>query len=274
VAAAVVELVTTREASMTGGPSPGKLVSLDGTFAVLTDPQGRFSFAGLPAHNPKPLINVGVKHPEFQAISRMDLEMAIDPKTSPLIVMEPGCTVSGVVVNRRGDPISGASVRVPGEEFPDEGLTTTLTDGDGRFQLRNVTPGRRIVLAQSRHLAAAWSLVVTHPDRPVQNQFVLNPGESLTGKVIDPDGKPASGAWVGGSLLIPSEGTVSAELHLDASTLTAEDGSFRLAALPSGELMLRAAVDEMQELSGEVRVTGTTREVIITLKEIEPPPLK
>ena len=107
---------------MTGGPSPGKLASLDGTFAVLTDSQGRFSFAGLPAHNPNPLINLGVKHPEFLAISWTDLEVAIDSKTSPMIVMEPGCTVSGVVVNRRGDPISGASVRVPGQEFPEEGL--------------------------------------------------------------------------------------------------------------------------------------------------------
>ncbi len=122
------------------------------------------------------------------------------------------------MVNRRGDPVSNASVRVRGLDLGDEG-TTSLTDSEGRFQLRNVEPGRKLVLVQSPHLAAAWTLVVADPQQPVQNQFVIQPGESLAGKVRDPHGQPVAGASVGCSLMT-SDGLADGELELGLSTLT------------------------------------------------------
>jgi uncharacterized GH25 family protein len=269
VVGAVVKVYPTRRASITGGPILDDLVDLPGTFAVQTDSQGRFSFRGLPAPDPKHQTHLDVTHPEFQANSSMDDENAVDPATTPLITLEPGCTVAGVVVNRRGDPVSGASVRVKSLHLGDED-TTSLTDSEGRFQLRNVEPGRKIVLVQSPRLAAAWTLVVADPRRPVQNQFVLQPGETIGGKVLDPDGKPVAGASVGCSLLASDDVAADGELELELSTPTAEDGSFRLGPLPPGGLLLRADLDS-HKANGELTVTDITKQAVITLKKPEPP---
>jgi Carboxypeptidase regulatory-like domain len=184
-------------------------------------------------------------------------------------MLEPGCTVSGVVVNRRGDPVSCAFVRVPGFEYPDEGLTS-LTDREGRFQFRNVPPGGRIVLVESQHLAAAWSQVVADPRRPVQNQFVLQPGDALAGKVVDSDGKPVASATVNCALVIPSDAVAQGELNLAVSAFTAADGTFRLAPVPPGELLLKAF--GTHDTYGELRVANSSREVVITVRNPEPPP--
>ena len=60
---------------------------------------------------------------------------------------EPGRTVAGTVVDEEGKPIAGATVELPLPASPyltrdpAPGRAMTLTDGDGRFELK-LPPGR------------------------------------------------------------------------------------------------------------------------------------
>ena len=252
--------------SSRGGPKPGDFVDhLRGRILVRTDPQGRFSFQGIPSPDPQRPIMLNARHPDFQASDLFTVQVPADPGAAPILTLEPGCTVSGSVVNRRGNPVPGASVRVfdPSMNFEEQ---STHTDRDGRFAFHNVNPGRRRVLVQPRHLAAAWAEVVANPTRPVQNQFVVEPGDSIGGKVVDKAGKPVAGASVGCAVRNSEEGLFARELELNTWTRTAEDGSFRLDPLPRGDLRLIAAA-ESRRLAGDVVLSGNRADVVIKVEE-------
>ena len=108
------------------------------------------------------------------------------------------------------------------------------TSTDGRFALHDVKPGRWTVVVQAEGHAPAWAPIVADVSRPVENQFVLEPGEFITGKVIGTDGKPVPGAAVGWANPIRADGKPDEPLELNAMTATAEDGSFRLGPLAPG----------------------------------------
>ena len=67
---------------------------------------------------------------------------------------EPGRTVAGTVVDEEGKPIAGATVELPLPASPyltrdpAPGRAMTLTDGDGRFELK-LPPGRTLDAPQT-----------------------------------------------------------------------------------------------------------------------------
>jgi hypothetical protein len=146
---------------------------------------------------------------------------------------------------------------------------TAHTDRNGRFEFHNMMPGRRWILVQAQHLAAAWTEIVASPARPVQNQFVLEPGDSIGGKVVNKTGKPVAGVSVGCGVRFSGVRGIARELSFDTWTLTAEDGSFRLGPLPPGELRLTAVLESLR-LAGEAVVEGNRADVVITVAEEAP----
>ena len=209
-----------------------------------------------------------MRHPEFRFPALFTVQVPTETRSAPVLTLEPGCEVSGVVVTRSGNAVAGASVRVF-ETFMEFEQQTTYTDRNGRFEFHNIMPGRRRILVQAQHLGAAWTEIVASPARAVQNQFVLEPGDSVGGKVVDKTGKPVAGVSVGCGVRFSTMRVNVSTLALNTWTLTAEDGSFRLGPLPPGELRLTALLESLR-LAGDAVVDGNRADVVITVAEEAP----
>jgi protocatechuate 3,4-dioxygenase beta subunit len=265
IAGASVQAEATWATFITGGPKPRDFLDvLGGHFSVLTDREGRFSFAGVPAPDQQRSITLWVRHPEFRSTASSYVGAPTDPGAAPVVTLEPGCTVSGVVVNRAGNSVPEASVRVFDRETSFFQEQFARTDRDGRFRFRNMPPGWAMMLVESPRLAAAWAEIVATPARAIDNQFVLEPGRSVGGKVVDEAGKPVAGATVGCNVRFPAVNGIPSELSLNVSTLTADDGSFRTGSLPPGDLQLVATL-ESRGLTGETVLGSDRADVVIKL---------
>jgi protocatechuate 3,4-dioxygenase beta subunit len=136
-----------------------------------------------------------------------------------VIALAPGARVTGIVRDVDERPIAGAHVR--GDD------ATAVSAADGTFVLDGI---QRL----DAHFAVQRVEVkATHPDYcRASDQVVLDPSavvpprveltlrrcDTLTGVVLDPEGRPAAGAWV--------------ELDHSRSTTTDPAGRFRFAGLP------------------------------------------
>lgn len=217
-----------------------------------TDDRGRFSFRGVPSEGRSPTVDVF--HPRFQT------GRAASVAGSPLVVtLQPGCTVAGSVVDEQGKPVPLARVQIRRpEERGDELLD--LTDADGRFRFGSAGPGRWDVLVQPGRYAALFAPVVASPGHAVENQFVVGPGAYVRGKVVDKDGTPVDGCWVGWV-----EPVSSGLPELGRMTTTASDGTFRLGPLPPGEYRITGLASSPGRL-GKVLVKANQSDAVIRLE--------
>lgn len=177
-----------------------------------------------------------------------DLELrAGEEKTGVEIVLSPAAFVEGRVLSPSGRPVPGAEVQLTPEAGPMSMVASAGTDGDGRYQLDGVPPGRRTVEA-------------THPDygtgrreadlRAGENSLdiALEAGSEVTGRVVDDAGAPVASA----SVVLRKPGSFQ---RLEATS--GADGSFRIAAVPDGSYDARATKEGFAPSeSVQVTVTG------------------
>jgi len=162
-------------------------------------------------------------------------------------------TVSGRVGQAEGGPLHGIVVVLMSSD-PAEGLRVlarATTDGDGRYTLSGVPPGRHRLLPR----AAAYVVTDLPAAYPPGRQVIVSPGESvedfdftlvrggvITGRVTDADGRPlvrepVSLAAVnpdGSPLLIPSD---------PYRHLTDDRGVYRIYGLSAGVYRVSAGAD-------------------------------
>ncbi len=171
-----------------------------GDVMARTDERGRYAFTRLPAGNYRltgmrsgcaNLAHQAVELPEGGRILGADL------------VLDVGLSIEGVVVDKLGTPIPGASVRASRED--NRGPSASAACGrSGTFTLSGLAPGdhavsvspslRKIVRpdgeprqfwqASAKGIAAGTSGL----------RLVLPEAQAITGTVLGPDGKPAPGA--------------------------------------------------------------------------------
>ncbi len=151
------------------------------------------------------------------------------------VVMALPTTLRGTVVSARGAPIGGAQIavrahgstsdrdatRVVGiERFQPISVVSTSA-ADGSFELGPVPEGPwSASVSHPEFLPSSSDLDPAHPDTVV----VLDPGQDLSGRVLDPHGKPLAGAEV-------SARTPGAY----ARSTTGADGGFTLRPLEASE---------------------------------------
>lgn len=178
-----------------------------------------------------------------------------------LILQGEGASVSLVVVDEAGRPVEGACVRVNDQAFSSRGYSRDVavfppiriqetTGADGGLFVAGLAPGRAEIVVSKAGLAprTVELELVTGPARRVD--VTLERGAFLTGSVTSTDGTPLAGAVV----RCGAYGDLAAR-----EAKSANDGSFRLADVPSGRVVVQAALDGVGTASTSMHVTSGTK---------------
>lgn len=117
------------------------------------------------------------------------------------IVMEPGVTLAGRVIDRRGDFVAGVQLLqviergVGGHKIsvPGRGVPLGETDGNGNFEVGGVAAGSwGMILDSPDHLALVVRGQTAEPGVQDGLMFVLEDGDTITGKVVGVSAERAS----------------------------------------------------------------------------------
>lgn len=144
---------------------------------ALTDANGEYRFSDLTPGK----IHLTVTHPEF-ATAELDVEVTATGRVDrpfdvdPIDLAEPG-SIDGHVVDKSGEPVSGARVGVGAVNAylpvgaPPDGTATT--QGDGAFHLSRVRPGTFTVEAYAANVGRGRTThVVVESDQPTQGVVI------------------------------------------------------------------------------------------------------
>jgi hypothetical protein len=183
----------------------------------------------------------------------------------------PGAILSGTVIAADdGKPIAGVPVGVFGPARPRAGreAQTAYSDANGAFSMR-VPPGEQLIFIRSENPAPGYgrpspdNQTVTIADGATGTvefrlpRVLMSP---ITGKVVDPDGNPVSGASVYvSSDLMPMFNRVA--------VTTNSDGVFQ--SLPMqrvGRIEIRAKFHDLATLK-PVMISQTASEIVIHLEK-------
>jgi hypothetical protein len=149
-----------------------------------------------------------------------------------------GAAVSPELVQIARDATQGG----PGAAIANVAPLTTVSDSAGRFTVRNVSAGEHIVRAQlqnyfgpvvngTRPPGASETVVVA--GQPTEVRLSLVKGGTISGRVLDPSGKPRLNAPVEALQSAYDDGTPSLEVLNGKNS--DDRGEFRLGVLPPGE---------------------------------------
>jgi len=163
---------------------------------------------------------------------RADRSWSSGPSERGEIVAALTATVRGVVVDGGGSPIAGAEVELerPGATAHEKAVATTTSDLDGSFELAGLAPSStplrlRVGCGSPRGTTVIEGELTLDAGAVIEGQRLVVPTlASVSGRVVDPDGRPLQGAIV---KVRGAQGT--------PVTTTATDGSFRFDRLPPGE---------------------------------------
>jgi protocatechuate 3,4-dioxygenase beta subunit len=142
------------------------------------------------------------------------------------VVLDPGLTIAGRVVDAAGGPVAAAEVSY-------EGYTSATTDEDGRFSLPHLPKGTVALDIDAEGFlprsVEAWA-GPTLTGKPAEAvTAVVYRGAVITGTLRDDDGKALAGEWI--DLERPSKEAPDAWENED-SFETDEDGRFEMRVAP------------------------------------------
>jgi len=234
-----------------GNLSTVRLLPLPAPLAV-TGPDGRFDLGELPA---APMI-VEAMAPGYPPVRSKRLPLPPGAHPAVLLKLRRGATLSLRVTDPQGAPLEGVAVTV---HLPDatsrssgammlgagtegekrqEPVASAATDREGRATLRAVPTGKVLVqLVKSGFVTRTLYKVTVDPAGTDLGDVVLEPGVTVAGTVVDPDGNPVAGAQV--------MATRTAEAPVFSPTVTADEkGHFEVPDLDGkGELYLQAQAE-------------------------------
>ena len=216
----------------------------------VTDAAGRFSVAGLPPAE----YEVEVRAPGLPTARSGRLEGAPGAVLETTVTLNAGATLALRIVDPEGNPLAGAVVDlhrsagrsgganrmfVVGRRGSDgDPEVTVFTDEEGRARLASAPVGAvRLRLIRPGSVSRTIDGIEVPPEGLDIGDQVLEPGVTLTGTTVGPDGEPVG------------EAEVALERNpqtpfFQATTASDEDGRFSIHDLePKGEVYLQARAE-------------------------------
>jgi ligand-binding sensor domain-containing protein/AAA+ ATPase superfamily predicted ATPase len=163
---------------------------------------------------------------------------------------ESAAVVAGTIQDDRGSPVAEATVTISAEGF----AASVATQADGRFEFRNLKPGRYFITARAaRFLKGTTSVTVTRPDEVVPPLVIkLNPS-SLHVAVLNQNNQPLGGVTL--TLYTRDSGVVG---PVAARATTDESGDAYFGRLTPGSYELTAVQRGYAEYRTEVFISHGT----------------
>jgi len=269
-----------------------------GRRTVETDTEGAFSVGALP---PGVSYTVSATGDGFAPAEKTGVRVREGEETRIEILAATGGTVRGVVREESGDPIGGATVSSHPSDFTafvfhgggPQRANEAASDGEGRFVLPNLAPGRQSVIASASGFFPVADQGVEIEVREGETagpvELVLRRGVSIEGTVVDAEGNPVVGAHVTASgenmsargfrfafaaanLFFSSQGATTAEGGRFRLEGIAGEGPFTVIAEnpPTG----RGIVEDVKAGASDVRIalepTGGIAGIVIDSERDEP----
>jgi protocatechuate 3,4-dioxygenase beta subunit len=186
---------------------------LGGTYdTTVTDNEGKYRFETVPpgiGNGEGPgaeLGGVAVRATAAGfAIASRDVRIRSGQTRSDVdLLLDAGCSVSGVVLDTKSQPVVGAAVYfndnpflvgaelTAGISIPQRSVSTT-TDEQGRFTLAHLPPGAITITASAKSYANKDAAVTLTPGTPAEVTITLEPAGSIEGTVTNERGEPVEG---------------------------------------------------------------------------------
>lgn len=211
---------------------------------------GRFEVRGL-----KPGETVGLAVTREGYAPRTLSGLRVPAGEPARVVLSRAARLSGRIAGESGEPVAGARVVLRGLDGarPIAGLGSA--DGEGRFTLEGIAPGRYALDASApgylpgslEKLEAAGGAEVDDLD------VTLRRGATVEGTVYAPDGTPAAGATV---RALPASGNDTGMLTFLPETRTDAEGHYRLGGLRPGRQSLAAEHPDYARTAKAVEIGG------------------
>lgn len=229
-----------------GKPVSGATVRAQGK-RERTDAHGRALLAGLPAGSLE-VVASPAGQPGTQWTVREQVTIREGETTEVTLAMKAGAPLAGVVLDATGAPLPDAEVMgwsSPADGgYSPEAMEGAKTGADGTFRLRTLPAGE--VHLAVRHKLNRLSQTARAPDEKLILR--LKAGTSVSGRVVDPNGKPVRLFKVSHTPFDSEDGRF---------TLPAQPGKTNLAFDSDGyaQLLIEHTTKEGENELGDVRLT-------------------
>ena len=259
--------------SVTGEPIRNALVQIyvNGQSSMLTGPDGKFQFDGLPAAQ---FSNINVRKPGFfpeddlQSV-RFYQAVTIGPNTLPIVVkLVPEGVIYGRISEEDGEPLEGLPIALFVQVLQNgrkvwQQRPGAQTDDDGSFRIAELQPGNYFLSAGPSRDPVAFSAKLSQ-SRAQGIPLVYYPGSSdlsaaapisvTPGKKVEADFKisPQPFYRISGTISGYASGqTVNLQLRSAigipfpyASLIDSKSGTFRIPGVPAGSYAMQASVPD------------------------------
>lgn len=225
-------------------------------YRASTDEQGTYQLQHL---NPG-RYNLEANAPGYASTRVRGIEISEDQEVNDLgtILLEPGVTLFGRIVDIAEQPLVGVSVKahVASSFRSTDQRGDVLTSDDGRFRFDDLRTGERLDLQIERDGYLDETVHGVEVPLDATLEITLRLSRYLTGRLLSTDGQPIPDATV---LLAPLEGTfiVSRQpvgVSTRHGTANEETGLFEVADLLPGRYQLRASAPGYLELERDVEI--------------------
>lgn len=174
-----------------------------------------------------------VKHKDYAEQNRSEVAPPVEGFTTRCdIVLDEGLKISGTVKDTAGKPVKGASVRYGGP-WSLVGLRWARSDAEGRFTIKKIgRTEQRAIVAEADGFAPVWLEAAPSKD-PAQNllNFVMQPGLTVKGQIVDRSGKSVPKASVSPQLKIRGHSE-----YVGSNVWSDADGRFELRNLAATDM--------------------------------------